>query len=83
MSAARYPHEKEAMRRMLAFAKALSDLSWAGMAQVAEHLVYNLDTQSHVDRDFVAQVLSEMAIEMLNEAEDEKARAESAKGGGA
>lgn len=76
-----YPHEKEARRRLLALAKALSDLNWAGMAKVSEYLVTNLESEPHVDRDFVAQLLSDMADEMLSEAEKEKAHAESAKGG--
>lgn len=53
-------------------AKALRALPWREMATVSEHLLDGLNgmrAADRADRDGVAQILSEMADEILKEAE--------------
>ncbi len=58
-------------------AEALRDLTWSEMVRVSEHIAdsvtHHWENDEPVDRDIVAQILSDLGADILKEAELERA----------
>lgn len=63
-------------RNLENLADALNELSWADMVKISEHIsdqvTHHWKNEEPVDRDSVAQILSDMASEITREADQER-----------
>lgn len=63
------------MESMTALARAIQRLTWANMVRISEHIaneIPHLQKSERLDRDGIAQIIHEMATDILSEAKREK-----------